>query len=815
MNGNFVEIEDPSENYTPTQEEIEEFGKWLGCELPQDKPLLWIAEEALTAKIPPPWKYYCRKDGSGQPFYFNPETGESLWDHPLDKKYKELFQQEKKKLLNATKPQSALKNSPKQSITSSEFDNDYSPPKANITPTKQSKKKQNSSQELLSTEKTAQIPKAAQEMFDEDINGLMQEHELYMKQLQAENEAKIHEMEVKLADAFDEKMKEEQEKLEEKLNELKSNNYNILNEAQKAKLQNQEEFYSSQKKKLEEDFNNQIASMNQSHKLEIEKRKIEMESEKSKLELSHISKITEMKTNYQKEVTELTTKNQANSIALKEKATREVEIMRKKVKRQIEALKSSRELEQLKQEHEEKKQELIQAQEREMQKLKNKHEQTKRLLSQQFSGEIDEIKSDGMEMFDQSDFSELRTAHNLRKRKLERQYKAEIEELNADHESEIESLKNQHAKVISQLKEELEEEKREIESEKEDLEIKRKRELDKVNEECNNEMNKIREEFQGRKQREKSAFQQEMQIMMTMMESEKMKAQALLRREIDEMNRRTIDAPKQYQEQVQTPLIERKYIPRMRFERPPPLTILPIAKPKYYTFSMQKIFSQNETVKAAQVLDLGAKEDAKEELPKKERASAIIDSPAPSVSHVSEFTYLGRNQTSTEKLDKMKNKVSKLNDQFNSTCKSIDDSMSDISSQNEDVMNSFRSFIAQENKSITDASMQFNLQATQMRKALQETLQSVEQTLRSSLQVPNAIPVQVPVQNMQHQPQSPSSVYDESSFTRSAIRRRKKDVSFSINENSVSGLDTDSKKILKMWKKSRETRRIKSNRDEY
>ena len=76
----------------------------------------------------------------------------------------------------------------------------------------------------------------------------------------------------------------------------------------------------------------------------------------------------------------------------------------------------------------------------------------------------------------------------------------------------------------------------------------RKRELDKVNEECNDEMSRIREEFLARKQREKSAFQQEMQIMMTMMESEKMKAQALLRKEIDDMNRRPNELPKPYQE---------------------------------------------------------------------------------------------------------------------------------------------------------------------------------------------------------------------------------------------------------------------------
>lgn len=52
------------------------------------KDLLWIAREGLKAPLPKPWKA-CRTDpgGEGQPeqvYYFNFDTGESIWEHPCD-----------------------------------------------------------------------------------------------------------------------------------------------------------------------------------------------------------------------------------------------------------------------------------------------------------------------------------------------------------------------------------------------------------------------------------------------------------------------------------------------------------------------------------------------------------------------------------------------------------------------------------------------------------------------------------------------------------------------------------------------------------
>ena len=95
MDDDYEEID--STPHEPTQEEIRDYAKWLGADLNKDQDLFYIAREALLAKIPPGWKLYQKKDGSGDPFYFNVKTGESSWDHPLDQHYKDLFAAEKRK----------------------------------------------------------------------------------------------------------------------------------------------------------------------------------------------------------------------------------------------------------------------------------------------------------------------------------------------------------------------------------------------------------------------------------------------------------------------------------------------------------------------------------------------------------------------------------------------------------------------------------------------------------------------------------------------------------------------------------------------
>jgi len=96
--------EDVDPDYEPTEEgkkfefcnnitEIIEYAKFLGMDPEEDRDFLYIAREGLKAPLPEPWKP-C-KTHDGELYYFNFETGESQWDHPLDEVYRKKFQETK------------------------------------------------------------------------------------------------------------------------------------------------------------------------------------------------------------------------------------------------------------------------------------------------------------------------------------------------------------------------------------------------------------------------------------------------------------------------------------------------------------------------------------------------------------------------------------------------------------------------------------------------------------------------------------------------------------------------------------------------
>ena len=77
------------ENYEPTEEEIKEYAKWLGMDLEADKHLFWVAREGLKAPLPSEWKPCQSPDG--ELYYFNFSSGESVWDHPCDDHYRNMY----------------------------------------------------------------------------------------------------------------------------------------------------------------------------------------------------------------------------------------------------------------------------------------------------------------------------------------------------------------------------------------------------------------------------------------------------------------------------------------------------------------------------------------------------------------------------------------------------------------------------------------------------------------------------------------------------------------------------------------------------
>jgi centrosomal protein CEP164 len=84
--------------YEPSPAEIEEYAVFLGMDTTEDEALMWIAREGLKAPLPEPWRTCKTEDGSGKVYYFNFDSGESIWEHPCDLQYKKLFADEKVKL---------------------------------------------------------------------------------------------------------------------------------------------------------------------------------------------------------------------------------------------------------------------------------------------------------------------------------------------------------------------------------------------------------------------------------------------------------------------------------------------------------------------------------------------------------------------------------------------------------------------------------------------------------------------------------------------------------------------------------------------
>ncbi len=94
--------------------EILEYAKYLGMSLPMDNDLLYIAKEGLKAPLPDPWKP-C-KTSTNDIYYFNFESGESIWEHPCDKYYKEQYLKAKQNKLKGKHMAKEAMNVEKQEV---------------------------------------------------------------------------------------------------------------------------------------------------------------------------------------------------------------------------------------------------------------------------------------------------------------------------------------------------------------------------------------------------------------------------------------------------------------------------------------------------------------------------------------------------------------------------------------------------------------------------------------------------------------------------------------------------------------------------
>ncbi|EAY16359.1 WW domain containing protein [Trichomonas vaginalis G3] len=823
MNGSFVEIDDPADTYVPKESEIEEFAKWLGAQLPRDKSLLWIAKEALTAKIPPPWKYYQRKDGTGEPFYFNPLTGESLWDHPLDKQYKQLFQQEQKKLLASMNPPSALKQSPNDTKPNSENTkpsniDEIDLPKAQISPPKIKEKLQQQEKEI-----EPQISKGKlREVFHDEIEEMISNHEDEIQQLKEDFQTKYEIMRNRLQAEYDDRIKQEKAKYDAEIEKIQN-----LNKSELTSLQQQ------QIAGKKESFKVQMETLEKNNELELEKKKLELQTKLTQLETENMTQIAQMKINQQQEITEILTSHQTQLSKLKSKLSREVEIIRRKARAKMDAIRDSKEIQFLQEEMEMKKKELIEKNELEIKRMTKKHEANKKLLQEKFNGEIVDMQSyQQMSPFkddniikqiksDLEDDKNLRMALDTKKAKILNQFKAEIDELKEKHEDEIKQLNSQHLKLTESIKNEIAELKREADQEKIELKEKRKNEIQKIKDECDMQIMQLREELLTRKQIEKTQFSQDMQLMLTMLENEKMRAEQQKRAEIEEIKRRVVT----YQPEKIFVKEEKRVIPFLSIAYQNEIDIMPKSEIKYqiplrFTFSSQKVFSRNQNAQKP-LLDQSTSPSSKNERksPDKSnntentRKSSYIES----YDKPETFSYVKNNRIS-----KQRKTLSKIEDQFNSEFSTLDQSSNAFKLETDNLTSSFQNLINSQTREMTSLSSEFNKTAQKIQITMTNALSSLENQFsilnnKQPIQIMQPAPPQIPIEDSESFSRSsfiiPASSKPKnngrSSRNRKTPRREYDDDDISTEASDLSFVvGHNSAKLLRMFRQQRKQRAV-------
>lgn len=79
----------------PTKDEVRDMAEYLGIDEVAEPELMWVARQAFVAPLGEDWREL--EDDAGEVYFYNPETGESSYSHPLDATFKLLLRMEREK----------------------------------------------------------------------------------------------------------------------------------------------------------------------------------------------------------------------------------------------------------------------------------------------------------------------------------------------------------------------------------------------------------------------------------------------------------------------------------------------------------------------------------------------------------------------------------------------------------------------------------------------------------------------------------------------------------------------------------------------
>ncbi|KAL0224949.1 hypothetical protein RCL1_002861 [Eukaryota sp. TZLM3-RCL] len=235
-------------------DEILAYAKFLGMDLEEDKDLLWIAEEGLSAPLPAGWTSYEHDDAV---YYYNTATKESVWEHPLDDFYKEKYQKEKEKKKQATSKATKVAqpirigSAGKSSLMSLKSVKPI--PTVSALPTPLPKK---SSLESIppSASKPEEIPKTSEITFQQQIEKLeLEKRSLYDSVENLNEELATLRQTLQSQQSANDNVVEVRQNYEQQLSKLKNENSLIQQQLEKLELEKRTSFNNLESLKEEVD----------------------------------------------------------------------------------------------------------------------------------------------------------------------------------------------------------------------------------------------------------------------------------------------------------------------------------------------------------------------------------------------------------------------------------------------------------------------------------------------------------------------------------------------------------------------------------
>lgn len=88
--------------------QVLEYAIYIGIDPPSEAFLLWIAEDGIQASLPS--HYTQHSDDKGEVYYYNSESKESSWEHPMDDHYRQLVIYWRDAYARGERPRESRKN---------------------------------------------------------------------------------------------------------------------------------------------------------------------------------------------------------------------------------------------------------------------------------------------------------------------------------------------------------------------------------------------------------------------------------------------------------------------------------------------------------------------------------------------------------------------------------------------------------------------------------------------------------------------------------------------------------------------------------